>query len=68
MCVRRACGDRLLGAAVMLLTAVGFATEARAAQPEEQAKLFPAYLQAGEFAPAVALARQSPIRNSATPG
>ena len=60
MCVKWACEGRLLWAAGVLLTVVGLATAARATQPEEQGKLLQAYLQAGEFAPAVDLARQLP--------
>ncbi len=53
MCVGLACEGRLLRAAAVLLIAVGFATVFVAAQPEEQEKLLQAYIQAGEFAPAM---------------
>jgi hypothetical protein len=51
--------SRLRWTLVVLLAGIGIAATARAATPDEQQKLLQSYIQAGEFAPALALARET---------
>jgi hypothetical protein len=62
---RRTNGDcplfpcRLLWTAAVLFAGIGVAAAVHAAQPDEREKLLQAHIQAGEFAPAMTLARQA---------
>ena len=58
MSVRRTSAGRLFFAAAVPAVLIVTAALAQATQPQGQEELFRAYLQAGEFAPALALARQ----------
>ncbi len=58
MSVRRTSAGWLFFAAAVPVVLIVAAALAQAAQPQGQEELFRAYLQAGEFAPALALARQ----------
>ena len=59
MSIRRTSASWLYWAAAMPVVGIVAAALAQAAQPQGQEELLRAYLQAGEFAPALALARQT---------
>ncbi len=59
MSARRTSANWLYWAAAMPVVTIVAVALAQAAQPPGQDELFRAYLQAGEFAPALALARQT---------